>query len=243
MGLYARLTCPLFGFDSMKRLSVCIVLLLLSSTTAFADFTGLVVSIIDGDTMIVLKDGVEEVIRLNGIDCPEKNQVHGNNAKQFTSNRALNTVVTVEAKEVDRDGRTIADVILADGTNLNRELVKEGLAWWFFKYSKDGMLRALEMEARDGKRGLWENPLPMPPWVFRKIHRKQVPDISDFQYPGTLPSGVLANKKSHVYLYAECKNYNAMLTQKNVVRIDTVEDAVEAGYHPANDCPGDIATR
>jgi hypothetical protein len=36
---------------------------------------------------------------------------------------------------------------------------------------------------------------------------------------------------------------NAMLTQKNVVRIDTVEDAVEAGYHPANDCPGDIATR
>jgi hypothetical protein len=68
------------------------------------------------------------------------------------------------------------------------------------------MLRALEMEARDGKRGLWENPLPMPPWVFRKIHRKQVPDISDFQYPGTLPSGVLAKKKSHVYRYAECKN-------------------------------------
>jgi micrococcal nuclease len=72
-------------------------------------------------------------------------------------------VVTVEAKEVDRDGRTIADVFLADGTNLNRELVKEGLAWWFFKYSNDEMLRALEMEARDGKRGLWGNPLPMPP--------------------------------------------------------------------------------
>jgi hypothetical protein len=48
---------------------------------------------------------------------------------------------------------------------------------------------------------------------------------------------VLANKKSPVYRYAECKNYNAKLTPKNVVRIDTVEDAVEAGYHPANDCP------
>jgi endonuclease YncB( thermonuclease family) len=123
------------------------------SSTAFAEFTGLVVSILDGDTMIVLKDGVEEVIRLNGIDCPEKNQVYGDKAKQFTSNKALNNVVTVEVKGVDRDGRTIADVILADGTNLNRELVKEGLAWWFFKYSKDEMLRALEMEARDGKRG------------------------------------------------------------------------------------------
>src|SRR5687767_12927062 len=40
-----------------------------------------------------------------------------------------------------------------------------------------------------------------------------------------------------------CKNYIAMLTQKNVVRSDTVEDAVEAGYRPANDCPGNIATR
>ena len=80
----------------MKRLSVCIVLLVLSSTPASAEFTGLVVSILDGDTTIVLKDGEEEVIRLNGVDCPEKNQVYGSKAKQFTSNRALNTVVTAE---------------------------------------------------------------------------------------------------------------------------------------------------
>jgi endonuclease YncB( thermonuclease family) len=100
----------------MKRLAVCIVVLLLSSSAAFPDCTGLVVSILDGDTITVLKDGEEEVIRLNGIDCPEKNQVYGNKAKQFTSNRALSTVVTVEVKEVDRDGRIIADVILADGT-------------------------------------------------------------------------------------------------------------------------------
>jgi hypothetical protein len=57
MGLSARLRCPLLGFDSMKRLSVCIVLLLLSSSTAFAEFTGLVVSILVGDTITALKDG------------------------------------------------------------------------------------------------------------------------------------------------------------------------------------------
>ena len=54
---------------------------------------------------------------------------------------------------------------------------------------------------------------------------------------------MLANKKSHIYRYAECKSYNAMLTQKNVVSIDTVEDAVEAGYHPASDCPADSVKR
>jgi endonuclease YncB( thermonuclease family) len=91
----------------MKRLTLCIVLLLLSSSTAFADFTGLVISILDGDTITVLNDGKEEVIRLNGIDCPEKNQVYGNKAKQFTSNKALNTVVTVEVKGLDRDGKPL----------------------------------------------------------------------------------------------------------------------------------------
>jgi hypothetical protein len=43
--------------------------------------------------------------------------------------------------------------------------------------------------------------------------------------------------------YSECKNYNAMLNQKNIVRIDMVHDAEEAGYHPANDCPGDSMKR
>ena len=89
-----------------KRLAICMVLLPAQLLGSLRRVAGLVVSILDGDTMIVLKDGVEEVIRLNGIDCPEKSQVYGNKAKQFTSNRALNTVVTVEAKEVDRDGRT-----------------------------------------------------------------------------------------------------------------------------------------
>ena len=89
-------------------------------------------------------------------------------------------------------------------------MIQEGLAWWFFKYSKDETLKNLEMEAREEKRGLWRDPMPIPHWVFRKIQRKQVPEISDFQYPGTVSSGVLANKKSHVYRYQECKQYDSM---------------------------------
>jgi len=204
----------------VRQRAVMVLTLLVVLTiplSVFADFFGSVISVYDGDTLTVLHDGKKEVIRLNGIDCPEKNQAYGNNARRFTADRVLNAVVTVETKEVDRDGRTIADVILADGTNLNRELIKQGLAWWFFKYSHDDALRALEMEARDGKRGLWGNPLPMPPWVFRKIQHNQLPDIADFQYPGTAPSGVLMNKKSHVYRYTACKKYEAMLKQKNII--------------------------
>jgi hypothetical protein len=35
----------------------------------------------------------------------------------------------------DRYGRTIADVLLPDGTNVNHSLVKDGWCWWYRKYA------------------------------------------------------------------------------------------------------------
>jgi endonuclease YncB( thermonuclease family) len=40
-------------------------------------------------------------------------------------------VVTVRVRDVDRYKRTVAEIILPDGRNLNRELVRAGLAWWY----------------------------------------------------------------------------------------------------------------
>jgi endonuclease YncB( thermonuclease family) len=37
--------------------------------------------------------------------------------------------VTVRQRAEDRFGRTVAEVILPDGTLLNQELVRGGLAW------------------------------------------------------------------------------------------------------------------
>ena len=60
-------------------------------------------------------------------------------------------------------------MILPDGRNLNREIVKSGFAWWFRRYApNDKELRRLEAEARDARRGLWVDPEPIPPWEFRK---------------------------------------------------------------------------
>ena len=44
------------------------------SVVLASDFTGPVVSVLDGDTLEVLHDGKAERIRLNGIDCHEKGQ-------------------------------------------------------------------------------------------------------------------------------------------------------------------------
>jgi endonuclease YncB( thermonuclease family) len=53
------------------------------------DFSGPVVSILDGDTIEVLHNGRAERIRLNGIDCPEKGQAYGKRAKPAASELAL----------------------------------------------------------------------------------------------------------------------------------------------------------
>jgi micrococcal nuclease len=123
------------------------------------DFSGLVVGVSDGDTITVMHDGKAERIRLNGIDAPEKSQPFTNRAKQFVSELAFDQEVTVETRGQDRYGRTIAEVFLPDGRNLNQEIVKAGFAWWFRRYApNDKELERLETEASDAKRGLWVDP-------------------------------------------------------------------------------------
>jgi endonuclease YncB( thermonuclease family) len=56
--------------------------ILLASAAVVADFSGLVVSVLDGDTIEVLHNQHPERIRLSGIDCPEKGQAFGKRAKQ-----------------------------------------------------------------------------------------------------------------------------------------------------------------
>ena len=68
----------------------------------------------------------------------------------------------------DRYNRIIAEIILQDDTNLNKELVKNGLAWHFKKYSDNQEYSELEISARDKKIGIWSEPNPKAPWDWRK---------------------------------------------------------------------------
>src|SRR5215831_5205556 len=60
----------------------------------------------------------------------------------------------------------------ADGRSLNRELVANGLAWHYKRFSADRELAMLEQEARAPHRGLWSDRHRMPPWEFRRIESR-----------------------------------------------------------------------
>lgn len=144
---------------------------LLSEEFLPKDFFGKVIGIKDGDTIEILVNSMPVRIRLYGIDCPEKRQAFGKKAMQYTAGLAFGKTVTAEVKNIDRYGRTVAVIILPDGTNLNYELVKNGYAWHYKQFSKDPNLERFEKEARQKKLGLWSDPNPIPPWEFRKNSR------------------------------------------------------------------------
>jgi endonuclease YncB( thermonuclease family) len=126
----------------------------------------------DGDTIMVVRRGRAEKVRLAGIDCPELGQAFGARAKQFTTRLALSQTVTVRVRDIDEYGQRIGVVILPDGRTLNRELVAAGMAWRSVTSpKKDKELARLEAEARRAKRGLWTDAHPTPPWRFRKVGR------------------------------------------------------------------------
>jgi len=132
-----------------------------------AEFTAKVIGVSDGDTITVLHDKQPEKLRLAEIDCPEKKQAFGTVAKQCTDRLVFGKTVEVHVTGHDRYGRSIAEVHLPNGDNLNRELVVQGLAWCYRKYSHNADLLALEAEAKSNNRGLWSAPDAIPPWEFR----------------------------------------------------------------------------
>ena len=160
-------------------LAVC-VLMSGNELLAFAtDFSGPVISVLDGDTIEVLHNTRAERVRLNGIDCPEKGQPYGKKAKQAASALVFGKQVTLKTYGLDKYGQTIADVLLPDGTNVNHELVKQGWCWWYRKYAPGNVvLEELERRARGAGLGLWADSAPIPPWEWRKARRESLAEVN-----------------------------------------------------------------
>lgn len=90
-----------------------------------------VVYVTDGDTIKIKKTQV----RLFGIDAPELNHPYGKKAKWALHKLCKGHIVRAEITEEDKYGRTVARCYLADGRDLSAEMVKQGLAIDWPKFS------------------------------------------------------------------------------------------------------------
>ncbi|MCG3770144.1 MAG: Thermonuclease [Nitrosomonadaceae bacterium] len=133
-------------------------------------FTGKVVSVADGDTITVLRDRTQVKVRLLEIDAPEKAQAFGTKSKESLSEMCFGKTAELTDKGKDRYGRTLARVT-CDGVDANAEQVRLGMAWVYDRYVTDKSLYAVQEEAKVGRRGLWHDDKPVPPWEWRKTKR------------------------------------------------------------------------
>lgn len=125
-----------------------------------------VIRVVDGDTFVANVEGREEKVRLILIDTPETVhpqkpvQPFGPEASAFTKKKLEKQKVQLEldVQERDRYGRILAYVYLRDGSMLNQELLKQGLAKVSVyqpnvKYVD--RFREIEKEARLAEKGVW----------------------------------------------------------------------------------------
>jgi micrococcal nuclease len=134
-------------------------------------FTATLVKVLDGDSFVVRGPGGKVEVRLQGVDCPERDQPYGAEARQFTRDFLTGRRLAVEGLGLDDYGRLLAKVGAKD-RDLALDLVRAGLAWHYKRYSSDRDLESAERGARRAKRGLWADPRPVPPWKWRKTHQK-----------------------------------------------------------------------
>jgi micrococcal nuclease len=191
---------------------------------------GKVIHISDGDTLKVLTSSNKQVrIRLAGIDTPEKAQPFGTKAKQALASLTFQKQVIVDVETKDRYGRTVGRVYV-QGVDVSAELVRQGLAWVYRKYTKDQKLYALEVEAKKAKRGLWSSLHPIEPWLWRKGKRTVEHN------PSVVKGAIIGNKRSHIYHLPECPSYS-MVSVKNRVLFTNESLAKANGYRKAGNCP------
>lgn len=155
----------------MKPLFLAVIALLTGS--APEPITGYA-RVVDGDTLVI--DHVH--IRIFGIDAPEAAQfcldsrkmayACGGVATAAMDRLTAGRVISCYPRDTDRYGRTVA-VCRTGDLDLGREMVREGWAVSFRRYSRD--YDQAEADARADHRGMWAGQFQWP-WDFRRDHRR-----------------------------------------------------------------------
>ena len=168
-----------------------------------------VIAVSDGDTLnarfpdpLTGRDSTE-VVRLAGIDAPEREQPYGWRAKKSLSEMALRKPVRLVCREKnDRYGRSLCNawVTPASCTGPSCEftldaglaMLTSGLAWWPPQFAREqapqqrGQYEFAQFEAKAKGAGLWrEGGKAVPPWEWRREHPSTWPHAQPAEGPST----------------------------------------------------------
>ena len=137
--------------------------------------------LVDGDTAdIRIGKRRLERLRLNEIDAPERGAPWSKRSKQLLSDLIFGKEVMIAITDWDRDDRAVARIFVWSGdgkvlVDVSQQMIRQGAAWYFEKFSKDRALRGDEATARKAGLGVWSIPQEhrIPPWEWRKLSKAE----------------------------------------------------------------------
>ena len=159
----------------MKSWARCWLVLALSvhcGVQASEVWTGWVSWVVDGDTVLLMRQGEQEPVklRIDGIDAPEICQVGGLQSRDAMVRLALRKSVEVDDRGQDIYGRQVGR-LSADGVDLGAEMVRSGMAWAYRFQTGKGPYAGLQQQAEKQKKGVFaSDDEPISPPDFRKRH-------------------------------------------------------------------------
>lgn len=147
-----------------------LLLLLIISSTALANFSAYVINVIDGDTINVLTiDNKKIRIRLVDIDAPERGQPYVNESRQFLAVSIADKTVFIKEQGQDIYHR-ILGTVYHKSDYINRMMVDNGYRAYRYKNrSSNKTMVNLGSRAKRHLLGLWQDTNPIAPWNFRHI--------------------------------------------------------------------------
>jgi len=104
--------------------------------------------IVDGDTLVIRKTQ----IRIFGVDAPEIDHPYGKKAKWALHALCKGQKIRAEIVAEDKHGRMVARCFLPDGRNLSAEMVKQGMAIDWPKFSGG---KYSSLETADARKKMW----------------------------------------------------------------------------------------
>ncbi|MFC0322987.1 thermonuclease family protein [Gallibacterium melopsittaci] len=154
----------------MKKIFIaCLFTFITLNSFAERTISCRVVSVSDGDTFTCLLQNNKQIrVRLAQVDAPEKKQPYGDRSRQLLSQLIFKKNVNIQSSEHDQYGRVVGQVFDTAGKNINLTMVQQGLAWAYREYMHDNQYLQAENDARQQRRGLWQDSDPIYPSNWRK---------------------------------------------------------------------------
>jgi len=150
---------------------------------------GEVIAVSDGDTLTVRSSYGDLIIRLFAIDAPEakchgfsdgvcveSGQPDATASKLYLRDLTLHKQVNVRLGQ-GMSGKRLVGTVLAEGKDVNLEMVRAGHAWHYKFFSKNQTAdekkayTMAENNAKSLRSGLWADNNPTPPWMWRKLNK------------------------------------------------------------------------